>query len=81
MILVPQVIGTSLEDGVRAVELLQHHHSREFMRQGARGIVYGRNIIQHPKPKQMTRALMAIVHRDATPEEAAAILEQGNDRE
>ena len=34
------------------------------------------NIIQHPKPKQMTRALMAIVHRDAAPEEAAAILQQ-----
>ena len=34
----------------------------EFMRQGARGIVYGRNIIHHPDPCAMTQALMAIVH-------------------
>jgi DhnA family fructose-bisphosphate aldolase class Ia len=34
----------------------------EFMRQGASGIVYGRNIIHHPDPRGMTQALMAIVH-------------------
>ena len=33
-----------------------------LMKQGARGIVYGRNIIQHPNPAGMTRALMSIVH-------------------
>jgi DhnA family fructose-bisphosphate aldolase class Ia len=48
--------------------------TREIMRQGARGIVYGRNIIQHPKPRQMTQALMAIVHADASVEEALAKL-------
>ena len=30
--------------------------------QGARGIVYGRNIIQHPRPAAITRALMSILH-------------------
>ena len=35
----------------------------ETLEQGASGIVYGRNIIQHPKPKQMTQALMAVVHQ------------------
>lgn len=30
---------------------------------GAAGIVYGRNVIQHPRPIEITRALMAIVHR------------------
>jgi DhnA family fructose-bisphosphate aldolase class Ia len=63
--------------GGRMNELSVFERTREFMRQGARGIVYGRNIIQHPRTKQMTRALMAIVHRDVSPEEAAAILEQG----
>ena len=62
--------------GGRMHELAVFERTREFMRQGARGIVYGRNIIQHPKPKQMTRALMAVVHHDAAPEEAAAILGQ-----
>jgi fructose-bisphosphate aldolase, class I len=60
--------------GGRLNEFAVFERTREFMRQGARGIVYGRNIIQHPKPKQMTRALMAIVHRDASPQEAAEIL-------
>ena len=48
--------------------------TRELMQQGARGIVYGRNIIQHPRPRQMTRALMAIVHQGAGVDEAMAIL-------
>lgn len=43
----------------------------DLMQQGAKGIVYGRNVIQHPNPAGMTRALMAIVHDNATPEEAA----------
>jgi fructose-bisphosphate aldolase, class I len=42
--------------------------------QGAAGIVYGRNIIQHPNPAGMTKALLAIVHNDAKAEEAATFL-------
>jgi class I fructose-bisphosphate aldolase len=37
----------------------------ELMKQGAKGIVYGRNVIQHENPTAMTRALMSIVHEDA----------------
>ena len=36
--------------------------TRAVMAQGARGIVYGRNVVQHPDPSGMVRALMAIVH-------------------
>ena len=50
-------------------EILQRTHA--ILAQGARGIVYGRNIIQHANPGGMTRALMALVHDAATPEEAA----------
>jgi len=42
--------------------------------QGASGIVYGRNVIQHANPAGMTRALMAIVHDGATAAEAAKFL-------
>ena len=42
-----------------------------LLEQGAAGIVYGRNIIQHANPEGMTRALMALVHEGATPEVAA----------
>ena len=41
-------------------EILQRTH--ELLRQGASGIVYGRNIIQHAKPGAITRALMGVVH-------------------
>lgn len=47
----------------------------ELIQQGARGIVYGRNVIQHPSPAGMTRALMAIVHDEADPETALQIIE------
>jgi len=42
--------------------------------QGAAGIVYGRNVIQHANPAGMTRALMAIVHDGATADQAAKFL-------
>ncbi len=50
------------------VEILQRTH--DLMQQGAKGIVYGRNVIQHKNPAGMTRALMAIVHEGATVENA-----------
>jgi len=40
------------------------------MQQGAAGIVYGRNIIQHPNPPGMTKALMAVVHQGASVQQA-----------
>lgn len=45
-----------------------------LMKQGARGIVYGRNVIQHHDPAGMTKALMAIVHHDASAVDAAALI-------
>lgn len=43
--------------------------------QGARGIVYGRNVIQHPKPAGITAALMAVLHDGADASQAMDILE------
>ncbi|TBL70509.1 class I fructose-bisphosphate aldolase [Paenibacillus thalictri] len=45
-----------------------------LLQQGASGIVYGRNVIQHPKPERMTRAFMAMIHAGADPEQAALLL-------
>lgn len=36
-----------------------------LVRQGAAGIVYGRNIIQHPNPAGILAALLAVVHQGA----------------
>jgi DhnA family fructose-bisphosphate aldolase class Ia len=42
--------------------------------QGAAGIVYGRNVIQHPNPGGMVRALMAIVHEGKPARQAVDLL-------
>lgn len=48
--------------------------TKEVLDQGAAGIVYGRNIIQHDNPAGMTRALMAMLHEGADATAAARIL-------
>ena len=55
-------------------EIVTRTHA--LMQQGAAGIVYGRNVVQHERPAAMTRALMALVHDDATPQQALGILQQ-----
>lgn len=49
--------------------------TEELIKQGAAGIVYGRNVIQHANPAGMTKALMSIVHDGATAVEAAKFLQ------
>ncbi len=51
--------------------------TERLIQQGATGIVYGRNIIQHTDPAGMTRALMAIVHDGATAQQAAKFIQPG----
>jgi DhnA family fructose-bisphosphate aldolase class Ia len=48
--------------------------TQALMEQGAAGIVYGRNVIQHANPDRMTKALMAVVHDGVNATTAAAIL-------
>jgi DhnA family fructose-bisphosphate aldolase class Ia len=55
-------------------EVLQR--TEALIQQGAAGIVYGRNVIQHQHPAGMTRALLAIVHEGATAAQAAAFLQE-----
>ncbi|NEI74818.1 aldolase [Rhizobium lusitanum] len=51
--------------------------SAALMRQGAVGMVYGRNIYQHANPSAVVRGLMAIIHDDAGGEEAFALYQRG----
>ena len=48
--------------------------TKALMEQGARGIVYGRNVIHHHDPAGMTAALMAIVHDGASVADAQAMI-------
>ncbi|MBX4420530.1 hypothetical protein K4H00_21240, partial [Mycobacterium tuberculosis] len=51
--------------------------SAALMRQGAVGMVYGRNIYQHANPSAVVRGLMAIIHDNASGEDAYALYQQG----
>jgi len=42
--------------------------------QGARGIVYGRNVVQHENPSGITRALMALLHDKASVDDALRLV-------
>jgi fructose-bisphosphate aldolase, class I len=54
-------------------EILERTHA--LLAQGASGIVYGRNIIQHAKPAAITKALMAMVHDGLSIDAALNIVE------
>jgi fructose-bisphosphate aldolase, class I len=67
-------IPVLVRGGGRASEREILERTRALMDQGASGIVYGRNIIQHPNPAGITRALMAVVHEGASPEAALKLI-------
>lgn len=45
-----------------------------LLEQGVAGIVYGRNVIQHDNPAGITRALMAMLHENATVDDALKLV-------
>jgi DhnA family fructose-bisphosphate aldolase class Ia len=51
--------------------------TQAVLAQGARGIVYGRNVVQHDDPAGITAALMAVLHHDAPVDEALALVKGG----
>lgn len=53
-------------------EILERTHA--LLAQGAAGIVYGRNIIQHADPAAITKALMGVVHNGLTVDEALELV-------
>jgi fructose-bisphosphate aldolase, class I len=58
---------------VSDTEILERTY--QLMQQGASGIVYGRNVIQHPNPAGITRALMSVVHHGLDANDAMQFLE------
>ena len=52
--------------------------TKKLMEQGAAGIVYGRNIIQHSSPALITKALMGVVHENYSIESCLDILQNKN---
>lgn len=56
-------------------ELLSRTYA--LMRQGAAGVVYGRNIYQHRHPERILKACSAIVHKNASVTDAETMLSGG----
>jgi len=46
------------------------------MKVGARGVVYGRNVVQHQDPASLIAALAAIVHQGKSVDEALSLVKE-----
>ena len=51
--------------------------SAALLAQGAQGLVYGRNIYQHENPRRVVAALMAMIHKNASGEDAWELYRRG----
>jgi DhnA family fructose-bisphosphate aldolase class Ia len=69
---IAQGIPVLVRGGGKVSDLEIMTRTKALMEQGARGIVYGRNVIHHANPAGMTAALMAIVHEGASVDDAMA---------
>jgi len=67
-------IPVLIRGGGRVPDQEIFERTQVLLEQGAAGLVYGRNIIQHDNPTGMTRALMAMLHEGADATAAMAIL-------
>jgi fructose-bisphosphate aldolase, class I len=70
------MVPVLVRGGGKAADAEILERTEKLIAQGAAGIVYGRNIIQHGNPAGMTRALMAIVHDGAKATDAKVFLQQ-----
>jgi DhnA family fructose-bisphosphate aldolase class Ia len=68
----PVLVRGGGKEDLRAV----FEKSAALMRQGAMGMVYGRNIYQHANPGAVVRGLMALIHDGASAADAWAIYER-----
>lgn len=62
--------------GGRAPDRGLLERTKAVLDQGARGLVYGRNIVQHHDPAGITRAVMAILHDGADVDSALAFISE-----
>jgi len=75
--LVVQAAGTVpvlVRGGGRVGDEQLFQRTAAVLEQGAAGIVYGRNVIQHADPAGLVRALMAMLHESATDGDALALV-------
>ena len=67
-------IPVLVRGGGRVADDVLLQRTADVLDQGATGIVYGRNIIQHQDPAGITNALMAVLHENASVEQALTLI-------
>lgn len=67
-------IPVLVRGGGRVADEVLLQRTADVLAQGAAGIVYGRNIIQHRDPAGITKALMAVLHERASVEQALTMI-------
>jgi len=67
-------IPVLVRGGGRVADEVLLRRTADVLDQGAAGIVYGRNIIQHANPAGITRALMAVLHEGASVQNALTLI-------
>jgi DhnA family fructose-bisphosphate aldolase class Ia len=67
-------IPVLVRGGGRVSDKVILERTQGLLEQGAAGIVYGRNVIQHPNPTGITKALMAMVHDGASVDAALSLI-------
>ena len=67
-------IPVLVRGGGRVADDVLLQRTADVLAQGATGIVYGRNIIQHQDPAGITNALMAVLHENASVEQAITLI-------
>lgn len=67
-------IPVLVRGGGRVADDVLLQRTADVLAQGASGIVYGRNIIQHSDPAGITNALMAVLHDGASVEQALTLI-------
>jgi len=70
---VPVLVRGGGKEDLRAV----FAKSAALLAEGAHGLVYGRNIYQHENPRRVVAALMAMIHRGASGDQAWEIYRSG----
>lgn len=63
-------IPVLLRGGGKVSERVILERAKAAIDAGARGVVFGRNVVQHPNPPAFLAALRAVVHDDASADEA-----------
>ncbi|SDO51893.1 Fructose-bisphosphate aldolase class Ia, DhnA family [Nakamurella panacisegetis] len=67
-------IPVLVRGGGRVADDVLLQRTKDVLEQGATGIVYGRNIIQHRDPAGITHALMSVLHENASVEHALTLI-------